>query len=309
MVSPKNWQPSSAIPLLTDKVIIVTGGNTGLGLETILQLAAHSPGHIYLAARTASKAESAIATVKKNYPDVPITHLSLDLTSFASIATAASTFLSASSRLDILINNAGVMALPAGQTAEGYEIQFGTNHIGHALFTHLLMPRLVETAAKPDSDVRIVNLSSAGHRLAPKGGIVFEELNGPMANWLTWRRYGQSKLANILFTEELARRYPNITSVAVHPGVIKTDLYASFEARNPLLKYGMALTSGLFMIGVPDGAKNQLWAATAKKEDIVSGGYYEPVASKSSGSAYVGIEKLAEKLWEWTEGEFKKHGR
>ena len=218
------FDPSKDMPDLTGKVVIVTGGNTGLGLESCLKIAARNPAHLYLAARTASKADKAIAEVKKVAPGVSISHLSLDLASFPSIANAAKTVLANSDRLDILLNNAGVMALPPGLTEQGYEIQFGTNHVGHALFTHLLMPRLLETAQKPGADVRIVNLSSMGHQLASKEGIVFNELKTTMEPRITWTRYGQSKLANILFTKELAKRYPSITSVSVHPGVIKTDV-------------------------------------------------------------------------------------
>lgn len=305
----KSFDPATDIASLTSKVILVTGGNTGLGLNTIHHLSAHNPSHIYLAARTASKAEAAISTLRTSFPTTPITHLPLDLSSFSSITAGASQFLSASPRLDVLINNAGVMALPSGITQEGYEIQFGTNHMGHALLTRLLLPRMLETAKLPDADVRIVNLSSAGHQLAPRGGgIVFEGLKTPMENYLTWARYGQSKLANVLFTKELAKRYPAITSVAVHPGVIKTDLYASSSSSNPLLRYGIAAFGGLFMMGLEDGTKNQLWAATAPKGEVENGAYYTPVGVKNAGSAFARDEKLAERLWEWTEEEFQKNG-
>ncbi|KAF2177174.1 NAD(P)-binding protein, partial [Zopfia rhizophila CBS 207.26] len=225
MFSGKSFNPAQDIPSLAGKVILVTGGNTGLGKQTILYLSQHSPARVYLAARTASKAQSAIADIKKVVPDAPIEHLPLDLTSFASIKSAAETFRAKEQRLDLLINNAGVMATPPSQTTEGYENQFGTNHMGHALFTKLLMPILLATAEQPDSDVRIVNLTSMGHILAPSGGLIFDQ--EALGKKSTWARYGQSKLSNILFTRELAQRYPQITSVSIHPGVILTDLYAS----------------------------------------------------------------------------------
>ena len=110
------------------------------------------------------------------------------------------------------------MALPASTTKEGYEIQFGTNHVGHFLFSKLLMPTLQRTA-EGKGDVRIVNLSSEGHRLPPKGGLALKDSHSDMASYNTWVRYGQSKLANILFTRELTRRYPAFKSFAIHPGM------------------------------------------------------------------------------------------
>ncbi|KAI9697452.1 MAG: hypothetical protein M1836_004730 [Candelina mexicana] len=302
----KSFTPKTDIPDLTGKVILVTGGNTGLGKESILQLVQHNPSQVYLAARTTSKAEAAIADIKATVPDASITYLPLDLTSFSSIRAAADTFKSQSDKLHILLNNAGIMATPMGETKEGYEIQFGTNHVGHALLTKLLLPTLVKTAEEPNSDVRIVNLSSYGHMMAPSGGIIYE--TDKLGKLVTWARYGNSKLANILFTKELARRYPSITSVAVHPGLIKTDLYGPSNENSLILRYGLMVLGGLVMQDVPQGTRNQLWAATSKDKDIVSGGYYDPVGKKSGGSRYAKDKELAKRLWEWTEGELAKHG-
>ena len=218
----KSFNPEKDIPDLSGKVILVTGGNTGLGKETVLQLAKHNPSQIFLAARNPSKAEAAIADVKKVVPTANITFLPLDLTSLKSVDSAAKSFQSQSKRLDLLYNNAGIMAVPAATTQEGYEIQFGTNHIGHALLTKLLLPTMLKTAEEPNADVRIINLSSMGHQMAPTKGIDFDNLS--LSNSSPWTRYGQSKLANILFAKELAKRYPTITSISVHPGIIKTDV-------------------------------------------------------------------------------------
>ncbi|MCJ1387300.1 hypothetical protein MMC18_000141 [Xylographa bjoerkii] len=306
MFGGKSFTPESDIPDLEGKVYLVTGGNTGLGKETILQLAKHKPAHIYLAARTPSKAENAIKEIQAAVPGANISFLSLDLTSFASIAEAARSFASQSQRLDVLMNNAGIMATPPGTTKEGYEIQFGTNHMGHALLTKLLLPTLLSTAKEPDADVRIVNLTSEGHNLAPSGGILFDkaklDAQGP------WARYGQSKLANILFTKDLAARYPTITSVAIHPGVIQTDLYEPNRASSALLRYGMSLLGFLVFISLQEGAKNQLWAATTKKEDLQSGAYYKPIASLSKGSGNAQNATLAKTLWDWTQEELEKKG-
>ncbi|KAL8732403.1 MAG: hypothetical protein Q9166_002801 [cf. Caloplaca sp. 2 TL-2023] len=307
MFGGKPFSPDTDIPELLGKVIIVTGGNNGLGKESVLQLAKHNPSRIFLAARTPSKAEAAIQEVKKVVPSANITHLKLDLCSFKSILTAAQEFKSQSSRLDILMNNAGIMATPLAETEDGYESQFGTNHMGHALFTKLLLPTLLETAKEEGADVRIVNLTSEGHNLAPRRqGLLFDKAQldkqGP------WARYGQSKLANILYTKELARRYPSITSVAIHPGLILTDLYAPNQQSNFLLRYGLKVVGPLIMADVPTGTVNQLWGAIEKKGEVVSGGYYTPVGKSSSGSKWAQKQDLAQELWDWTEKEFASKG-
>lgn len=155
------------------------------------------------------------------------------------------------------MNNAGIMATPLAETEEGFESQFGTNHIGHALLTKELLPTLLSTAKGDGADVRIVNLTSEGHNLAPSQGIVFDDAK--LKEYGPWTRYGQSKLANILFTKELARRYPAITSVAIHPGLILTDLFGPNQQTSILLRYGLKMAGPLFMADVPTGAKNQLW--------------------------------------------------
>ena len=216
--------PEKDIPDLSSRVIIVTGGNDGVGKETVKQLAKHDPEKLYLCARSSSKAEAAIADISRAVPNAQITFLELDLASFASVKRAADTVLLSVTHLDLLINNAGVMCLPPSLTKDGYEVQFGTNHMGHALFTKLLMPLLSKTASQPGADVRIISLSSAAEKNTIKGGFVPEKCLTPMETEHEIKRYGQSKLANILFTKELARRYPNITSVAIHPGRVQTPL-------------------------------------------------------------------------------------
>lgn len=318
----KTFNPATDIPDLHGKVILVTGGrapfscgyihpltteigNTGLGKETIDQLAKYDPSHIYLAARTPSKGQAAVADVKKATPTANITFLPLDLASFDSISSAAKEFTTKSDRLDVLLNNAGVMALPPGTTKEGYEVQFGTNHVGHALFTKLLLPTMLSTAKQPGSDVRIVNLTSEGHRLAPAGGLKLDKADLDKEG--TWARYGHSKLANILFTQELAVRYPSITSIAVHPGVIKTDLYAPNQASSMVMKYGM-MVFGSLMKTVTTGAYNQLWAATTKKEELTNGAYYTPVGSESKGSGNAQNKSFSKELWHWTEESLSSKG-
>lgn len=198
------------------------------------------------------------------------------------------------------------MAGPPGLTKDGYEIQFGTNHVGHALLTKLLLPALERTADEPDSDVRIINVSSAGEKFAPRGGLVLDDVKTPMESYLTFTRYGQSKLANILFTKELAKRYPAIKSIAIHPGSVNTELKRGIKQSLPWISYPLDFLAGLFINDAKTGALNQLWAATSK--EAKTGTYYFPVGKENIGSAYSRDEKLAENLWTWTEEELKTQG-
>ncbi|KAI9737901.1 MAG: hypothetical protein M1834_009271 [Cirrosporium novae-zelandiae] len=303
----KTWEPETDIPDLSGKVILVTGGNTGLGKEAIIQLSRHSPKQIYMAARTPSKAETAIEDIKKAVPNAPVTFIQCDLTSFDSIKAAVESFKSQSPRLDVLMNNAGIMAVPPGFTKEHYEIQFGTNHMGHFLLTKLLMPTLLSTAKEPNADVRIISLASIGHQMCPSGGIIFDQEH--LNTCAEWTRYGQSKLANILFAKGLAKHHPEITSVAVHPGVIYTDLYNSINNAGLFWKVMMPVGRILYPgFNVHDGTKNQLWASTVAKEELESGSYYVPVGKKNGGNSYARDEKLAEKLWDWSEKELAEKG-
>jgi NAD(P)-dependent dehydrogenase (short-subunit alcohol dehydrogenase family) len=284
---------------------MTNAGNTGLGKETILQLLKHTPKKIFLGARSEGKAQDAIKSLKDSVKnDVEISWLPLDLMSGASIKNAAEKFNAESSRLDILVLNAGVMALPPGETELGHEIQLGTNHTGHFHLTKLLLPTLLKTAEEPDSDVRVVSLSSIGHNLAPSFETILdqEKLKGVNTN----ARYGASKAANILFAAELARRYPAITSVSVHPGIIVTDLYSSINESSPFAALGTKAL-GCFGSSVPQGACNQLWAAAgAKKSDLSNGGYYVPVGNLKAKNKYVTSEDMGRRLWEWTETELAK---
>lgn len=224
---------------------------------------------------------------------------------------AAREFVGKEKRLDILLLNAGIMATPPGLTEQGYEIQFGTNHVGHALLTKLLMPTLSATAELPGSDVRVVAVSSAGHVMAPRTkGIDFSQLKTDMTSSFTLVRYGQSKLANILFIKELAKENPKITAVSVHPGVVNTNLYQSVQKWSVLGGAIDMMRRGLY-ITVQDGAKNQLWACVARrgteaKGHVVSGEYYTPVGVPSQGSRFTKDAELSEKLRLWTAAEL--HG-
>lgn len=203
------------------------------------------------------------------------------------------------------------MATPYSLTSETYEIQFGTNHLGHALLTKLLLPVLLTTAAQADSDVRVINVSSLGHALAPRKGIEYDQ--AALERYSTMQRYGNSKLANILHAQELQRRHPSITATAVHPGVIFTDLYASVSGWVP---FGKQILAGAARLGVatgitfdvPGGAKNSLWAATASRDEVRSSPFWRPVGIKNANYTHSGKTGLSAELWEWTEQEFTKHG-
>jgi NAD(P)-dependent dehydrogenase (short-subunit alcohol dehydrogenase family) len=279
-------------------------GNSGLGQESVLQLAKHNPSRIFLASRSTENAQASINTIRAVVPNANITILPLDLASLESVKDAANIVNATTDRLDILMNNAGIMATPPGTTKEGYEIQFGVNHVGHALLTKLLLPKLEATAQQPGTDVRIITLSSVGHMMAPKGGVLLDDVHSEMKSINTVTRYGQSKLANILYSNELAKRYPKIRCISVHPGSVDTGLKRGLQSSYPWLSPFIPFISVLFTNSVQQGALNQLWAATSG--DAKSGKYYVPVAKESPGSALAQDKELGERLWKWTEGEMDK---
>ena len=307
MVAYLGFDTDKDIADLSSKTIVVTGGNSGVGKESVLQLSKHNPAKLYMTARSKAKYDAAICDIKKSNPDANITFLELDLASFASVKTAASTFLAENDRLDILMNNAGVMALPPSLTKDGFEIQFGTNHMGHAFFTKLLMPLLLRTASQPTSDVRIVNVSSGAHMAAPKGGFLPETVTTDMAKYHTYTRYGQSKMANIYFSRALAAKYPSITSVAIHPGRVTTPLLDGYLEKTTAMGLFQRTYDLFVKIPVDKGAVNQLWAAVGDKERVKSGEYYVPVG-KEAGNAASKAEVKQEELWEWQEKQFERLG-
>ncbi|KAH7354664.1 hypothetical protein BKA65DRAFT_475148 [Rhexocercosporidium sp. MPI-PUGE-AT-0058] len=294
-----SFNPATDIPDLSGKVIFITGGNAGLGKESALKLAKHNPSKIIIASRDKPKGFAAIQTIAKIVPNVKYELIQMDLASLSSVLAASKLFLSSNTRLDILMNNAGIMAVPPGLTVDGFEIQFGTNHVGHALLTKLLLPLMLATAEKPGSDVRIISLTSDSHKRAPLEGIQFDNLRKADQPGTAITRYAQSKLANILYSKELAKRYPSIKVVAVHPGVVKTDLQVTM--RKSFLLARLLAPAFTYFVGVDveEGAHNQLWAATAK--GVVSGELYYPVGQKVAGTEVARNMNLAADLWEWTE--------
>jgi NAD(P)-dependent dehydrogenase (short-subunit alcohol dehydrogenase family) len=207
------------IPNQRGRTAIITGANTGLGFQTAAALAAHG-AHVVLAVRNLDKGKTAMARIRAATPggDVELQHL--DLSSLTSVRAAADELKAKYDRIDLLINNAGVMFPPKQATEDGFELQFGTNHLGHFALTGLLLERLL-----PVADSRVVTVSSFGHRL--NAAIHFDDLNW-QRNYSSVGAYGQSKLANLLFTYELQRRLvaagQATISLAAHPGNSDTDL-------------------------------------------------------------------------------------
>lgn len=314
------FEAEKDIPSLNGKVILVTGGNVGLGKQAVLEYARHNPGLIWLGARSIQKANAAIDEIRQQVPNAAIQVLELDLSSFASIKKAAATVLSTSPRLDILMLNAGIMATPPGLTKDGYESQFGTNHMGHALLTKLLLPLLTKTATTTDNalkqphlpasavaDVRVISLSSDGHSMAPKGGILFETLKTDAEALGPVGRYGQSKLANVLWARQLARAQPQLTVAAVHPGVVQTQLMERATGVPAVVRGLTRVAVGMNLLTPVDrGVRNQLWASVAT-EGLVSGEFYHPVGIGGKASAHGKDDELARKLWDWTEKELEGH--
>lgn len=177
--------------------------------------------------------------------------------------------------------------------------------MGHALLTKLLMPSLQATAKESGADVRIINLTSEGHNFARTASALLDKNQLDRSG--AWVRYGYSKLANILYTRALAKRYPNITAVAIHPGIIATDLYLPNAQNSFIMNLGLKV-AGRLRGTVATGALNQLWAATGKKNEVVSGTYYTPIGNRAGGSPLAQNMKLADELWEYTEKELTEKG-
>ncbi len=247
------------IPDQTGRVAVITGANTGLGFETAAALAGHS-AHVVLAVRNLDKGADAAARITARHPGAAVAVRELDLTSLASIRAAAERLRSEHDRIDLLINNAGVMFTPKAVTEDGFELQFGTNHLGHFALTGLLVDRLL---AVPGS--RIVTVSSMGHRA---GTIDFDNLQW-QRGYSRARAYGRSKLANLLFTYELQRRLAGSPTLAAaaHPGASSTELSRNTPA-------WMRLVTGPFELTSQDAAMGALPTLRAATDPGVRGGEY-----------------------------------
>jgi len=304
-----SFDPDKDIPPLDGKVIIVTGGSSGLGKESVHQLVKHNPEKIYVTARTAARGNAAITEIEQAYPAAKgkLEFLEMDLGSFASIKQAAETFKARSPRLDILLNNAGLLASASGKTVDGYELQFGSNYLGPALFTELLLPTLRATAQQTGNKPRIVSLSSELFKMAPKEGVVLSKVQTPMEETSTVARYGQSKLAEAYHTRIMAEKYPDCTTIALHPGVVNTGIFDELKKKRPYLGFFIGIAGSLFLTDVHAGAKAQLWASTTADSNLRSGGLYNPKLKEYTESVLKN-DKLANELWDWTERQFAEKG-
>ena len=219
----------------------------------------------------------------------------MDLTSFDSIREAVKIFRQQSQRLDILLLNAGIKSVPEGLTKDGYEIQFGTNHMGHALLSKFLLPTMLKTAEQRGSDVRVVVLASSAHQYAPKDqGIMFDTLKTKAQEISTITRYGQSKLANIFFAQQFARLYSQITVPVLNPGLVNTNLANTMSDNSFIMRIAWMVAAAFIGVDVKIGALNQLWASTAG--NVKSGEYYEPVGRAGLGKRWTNGPDLAQKL-------------
>ena len=253
------------IPDQTGRTAVITGANTGLGYETAAALAGRG-ARVVLAVRNLERGKQAVARITAATPGAEVELQELDLTSLESVRAAAAQLRSGHDRIDLLINNAGVMHTPKSTTKDGFELQFGTNHLGHFAFTGLLLDRLLPVAGS-----RVVTVSSIGHRI--RAAIHFDDLQ--------WDRrysrvgaYGQSKLANLLFTYELQRRLaPHGTTIAVaaHPGGSNTELMRNLP--RPITAASALLVEPL-MQGADLGALPTLRAAT--DPGVLGGQYFGP---------------------------------
>ena len=252
-----------SIPDQTDRIAIVTGANSGIGFETARALAAKG-AHVVLACRNQEKGRDALARIEADQPAGSLELMLLDLSDLDSVAAFAEGFAARHQRLDLLINNAGVMVPPESATKQGFELQFGTNHLGHFALTGHLLPLLTATAGS-----RVVMVSSTAHYF---GKIDFDDLDFQQRGYKPWAAYGQSKLANLLFAFELQRRLEEAGAdtlvTAAHPGWTATNLQKHGSA-------GLISTFNPFVaMEPPEGALPTLRAAT--DPEAAAGAYYGP---------------------------------
>ncbi|XP_072023833.1 retinol dehydrogenase 11-like [Amphiura filiformis] len=279
---------------LDGKTVIITGANTGIGKETARDLA-NRGARVILACRDVGKAQKAADYVRESTGNENIVIRKLDLASLASIRQFAKETLEEEDRLDILINNAGVMMCPRWETEDGFEMQMGTNHFGHFLLTMLLLDLIKKSAPS-----RIVNVSSEGYRIA-KSGIDFEDIHHT-TSYGPAEAYGRSKLANVLFTTELAKRLDGtgVTSYAVHPGAVETELSRNLPSAYPIMFFLLRLASPIIwlLLKTPvQGAQTNIYCAVDESLRDVSGKYYSDCTEKETGKE-ANDEAAAKRLWD-----------
>jgi NAD(P)-dependent dehydrogenase (short-subunit alcohol dehydrogenase family) len=294
---------------LHNRRAIVTGGASGLGLETSRALAS-AGAHVTLAVRNPTQGEAAARELRTAFPQAAISVAQLDLTDLASVRSFAAGWLETGAALDILINNAAIMACPLTRTAQGWEAQFATNHLGHFALTTALLPALLQAGATT-GDARVVCLSSTGHKIA---GVDFDDIHFERRNYNKWHAYGQAKSANALMALGLHLKYASrgVTANAVHPGGIMTGLQKFLPLEEMrALGWLKADDTPLDIFKTPaQGASTSVWAASAPElrgrgglylEDCRQGLPAEPGNRISGYSPHIADPALALRLWEVSE--------
>ncbi|KAJ6574398.1 hypothetical protein B0H19DRAFT_1020919 [Mycena capillaripes] len=298
-MSPPSFRPERDMPDLSGKIIMVTGGNTGIGYETVKQLLLKN-AKVYLAARSPEKAAAAIKRLEEETQKKAI-FLPLDLADLPSVRKCAEMFLSQESRLDILFNNGGVMISPPEMlTAQKHDLQFGTNVIGHFFLTELLLPALTKSYEETKIPARVIHTSSSGHTFAPGNGMEFESLkDGPERDaWVKkkgsfkgpWALYGESKIGNIFISNYFAKTHSDVlVSCALHPGGIKTELQR--HTAGWMQVFGNAL-----LYPAPMGAYTQLWGATVATPAQITGQYLVPWGKVGKADKRISNQKLQDEV-------------
>ncbi|KAL4646743.1 retinol dehydrogenase 12-like isoform X1 [Arapaima gigas] len=275
---------------LDGKTVVITGANTGIGKETVREMARRG-ARVVMACRDLTRAEKAAEEIRRSTGNGNVVVRHLDLASLFSVREFAKEYLATEHRLDILINNAGVMMCPKWRTEDGYETQLAVNHLGHFLLTNLLLGKLKSSAPS-----RVINVSSIAH----KGGkIHFDDLCFDKTPYNSLVSYRQSKLANVLFSKELARRTKGtgVSSYSLHPGIIRTELSRHVETWFPLLKALLFIPSMLLMKTPWEGAQTSIYCAVTEGLEEKSGCYFSDCAVKKPAAE--GRDDLAAlRLWE-----------
>ncbi|KAL3743028.1 hypothetical protein ACJRO7_018351 [Eucalyptus globulus] len=280
----------------TGLTAIVTGANSGIGMETVRVLALRGV-HVVMAVRKVDAGSSAKEAILEELPSAKIDVMELDLSSMESVRKFASDYQSSALPLNLLINNAGVMACPFTLSQDNIELQFATNHLGHFLLTNLLLDLMKKTSQESNTEGRIIILSSEAHRFADREGIRFDKINNE-SEYGSLQAYAQSKLANILHANELARRLKEegvqITANSLHPGGIATNLFRHNGILNVLASLGK-----LFLKNVPQGAATTCYLALHPQVKGVSGEYFMN-SNKAKASSLAQDAELGKKLWDFS---------
>ncbi|XP_075477785.1 short-chain dehydrogenase TIC 32, chloroplastic-like [Primulina tabacum] len=276
---------------------IVTGASSGIGIETTTILA-QCGVHVIMAVRNVDSGKKVKETIIKENHDAKVDVMELDLSSMSSIRKFALEYNNLSLRLNILINNAGVMAPPFTLSQDSIELQFATNHLGHFLLTNLLLDNMKKTASESQKEGRIVIVSSEGHRFAYREGIRFDQINDS-SSYNTLFAYGQSKLANILHANELASRLKEegveITANSLHPGAIATNLMRHHGFVEGIVNW----VGKYFIKNIPQGAATTCYVALHPQVKGVSGKYFAD-SNIAYPSSLARDRDLAKKLWDFS---------